>query len=173
MVLRQWQTRGRQRSGCGGAKIRASRYRRSMRERLQARIRVRAYSRIGERENELPMSEGGNEVVWREPGERPRRRKIERLAIVNRGEAAVRCIRTAKSLRALEGDGLDVVALFTTPDRDAPFVRQADRAFDCLPRNGAVAAYLDHDGLLARAARSRCRRGLAGLGFRGRRSGSS
>ena len=52
-------------------------------------------------------------------------RKIERLAIVNRGEAAVRCLRTAKSLRALEGGGLEVVALFTPPDRDTPFVRQA------------------------------------------------
>ena len=86
------------------------------------------------------MSEGGNEVVDEKAtpmlegtrGEMREKthRKIERLAIVNRGEAAVRCIRTAKSLRALEGEVLDVVALYTTPDRDAPFVRQADRAFE-------------------------------------------
>ena len=105
------------------------------------------------------MSEGGNEVVdekatpmlegTREEMREKTHRKIERLAIVNRGEAAVRCIRTAKSLRALEGEGLDVVALYTTPDRDAPFVRQADRAFELPSANGAVAAYLDHDGLLA------------------------
>lgn len=76
-------------------------------------------------------------------------RQIERLAIVNRGEAAVRCLRTAKSLRGLEGGGLEVVALFTPPDRDAPFVRQADRAIELSAENGAVAAYLDHDGVLA------------------------
>jgi len=82
-------------------------------------------------------------------GEGPKQRSIERLAIVNRGEAAVRCLRTAKSLRALEGGGLDVVALFTPPDRDAPFVRQADRAFELPSAGGAVAAYLDHDAVIA------------------------
>lgn len=76
-------------------------------------------------------------------------RKIERLAIVNRGEAAVRCLRTAKSLRALEGSGLEVVALFTPPDRETPFVRQADRAVELPSTKGAVAAYLDHDAVLA------------------------
>ncbi|MEM9176448.1 MAG: biotin carboxylase N-terminal domain-containing protein, partial [Myxococcota bacterium] len=76
-------------------------------------------------------------------------RSIERLAIVNRGEAAVRCLRTAKSLRALEGGGLEVVALFTPPDRDTPFVRQADRAIELPSANGAVAAYLDHDAVIA------------------------
>ncbi|MCR9094387.1 MAG: ATP-grasp domain-containing protein [bacterium] len=76
-------------------------------------------------------------------------RKIERLAIVNRGEAAVRCLRTAKSLRALEGGGLEVVALFTPPDRDTPFVRQADRAVELPSAKGAVAAYLDHDAVVA------------------------
>ena len=54
-------------------------------------------------------------------------RRIERLAIVNRGEAAVRCLRTAKALREQEGGGLEVIALVTPPDRDAPFARQADR----------------------------------------------
>ena len=48
---------------------------------------------------------------------------IRRLAIVNRGEAAMRCVRTVKSLRALEGSGLQVIALYTDADRDAPFVR--------------------------------------------------
>lgn len=76
------------------------------------------------------------------------RRSIERLAIVNRGEAAVRCIRTAKSLRTLEGSALEVIALYTPPDRDAPFVRQADRAIPLPAADGAVAAYLDHDGVL-------------------------
>jgi len=92
------------------------------------------------------MSEGGETEV--ETNEGPKRRRIERLAIVNRGEAAVRCLRTAKSLRALEGSGLEVVALFTPPDRDASFVRQADRAIELSAKDGAVAAYLDHDGVV-------------------------
>jgi len=93
------------------------------------------------------MSVGEEENV--ETVAEPKQRRIERLAIVNRGESAVRCLRTAKSLRALEGGGLEVVALFTPPDRDAPFVRQADRAIELPSANGAVAAYLDHDGVIA------------------------
>ncbi len=74
--------------------------------------------------------------------------RIERLAIVNRGESAVRCLRTAKSLREREGGGLEVIALVTPPDRDAPFARQADRAIELPAPDGAVAAYLDHDSVL-------------------------
>jgi len=81
--------------------------------------------------------------------DKPLVRKIERLAIVNRGEAAVRCLRTAKSLREFEGGGLEIVALYTPPDRDAVFVRQADRAVLLPSEGGAVAAYLDHDAVLA------------------------
>ena len=33
------------------------------------------------------------------------RRPISRLAVVNRGEAAMRCIRAVKALRAAEADG--------------------------------------------------------------------
>ena len=67
----------------------------------------------------------------RRDGARERRevnvfKPIHRLAIVNRGEAAMRCIRTVKALRALEGSELQVIALYTDPDRDAPFVRHAD-----------------------------------------------
>ena len=90
------------------------------------------------------MSEQENGSV-----EQPVQRRIERLAIVNRGEAAVRCLRTAKSLRAREGGGLEVVALYTPPDRDTPLVRQADRAILLPTENGAVAAYLDHDAVVA------------------------
>ena len=51
---------------------------------------------------------------------------IHRLAIVNRGEAAMRCIRAVKSLRTEEDSDLRVIALFTEIDREAPFVRHAD-----------------------------------------------
>ncbi|MEZ4332320.1 MAG: carboxyl transferase domain-containing protein [Myxococcota bacterium] len=92
-------------------------------------------------------------------------RRIERLAIVNRGEAAVRCLRTAKSLREREGGGLEVIALYTAPDRNTPFVRQADRAFLMPSPRGAVAAYLDHDGVLAALKESKADAVWPGWGF--------
>ena len=57
----------------------------------------------------------------------------------------MRCIRTVKSLRALEGSDMRVVALYTHPDRDAPFVRHADRAVELPVATTPVASYLNHD----------------------------
>ena len=77
---------------------------------------------------------------------------LQRLAIANRGEAAMRCIRAVKSLRALEGSSLEAVALYTDPDRDAPFVRHADHAVRLASGSApgaAVAAYLDIEGVVA------------------------
>ncbi len=74
---------------------------------------------------------------------------IRRIAIVNRGEAAMRCIRSVKALRALEHSELESIAIYTAVDRDAPFVRHADRAVRLESPNGSVAAYLDHDRLIA------------------------
>jgi len=72
-----------------------------------------------------------------------------RLAIVNRGEAALRCVRAVKSLRAAEGSDLRAIALYTPVDRDAPFVRHADIAVPLPAEEGReVAAYLDHDGII-------------------------
>lgn len=87
--------------------------------------------------------------VTREGREPPRRADIRVLGIVNRGEAAMRCIRAVKALRALEGRTLRAVALYTDADRDAPFVRQADVAFRLPAPRGEVAAYLDHDLLIS------------------------
>jgi len=77
-----------------------------------------------------------------------RTQPIRRLAIVNRGEAAMRCIRAVKSLRAQEGSDILAVALYTEIDRDAPFVRHADLAVAMPAPRGEVAAYLDYDGLM-------------------------
>jgi len=92
-------------------------------------------------------------------------RAIECLAIVNRGEAAMRCVRAVKALRAEEGSALRVVALYTDVDRDAPFVRQADAAFRLPSPRGEVAAYLDHDLLLATLARAGADAAWPGWGF--------
>src|SRR5690606_34702452 len=62
---------------------------------------------------------------------------IRRLAIANRGEAAMRCIRAVKSLGALESSGIQVIALYTDVDRAALFVRHADVALR-LPTKGSA-----------------------------------
>ena len=95
---------------------------------------------------------------------------IRRLAIVNRGEAAMRCIRTVKALRAREGaPTARSIALYTDVDRDAPVrAPRRPRAPIAAAPATPVAAYLDHDGLLAGAPRGRRRRRLAGLGLRRR-----
>ncbi|MBW2716624.1 MAG: ATP-grasp domain-containing protein, partial [Deltaproteobacteria bacterium] len=90
---------------------------------------------------------------------------IRRLAILNRGEAAIRCIRSVKSLRALEDSDLESIAIYTDVDRDAPFVRHADRAVRLDAPDGAVAAYLDHDRLIELLVRAGADAVWPGWGF--------
>jgi acetyl-CoA/propionyl-CoA carboxylase biotin carboxyl carrier protein len=63
---------------------------------------------------------------------------FDTVLIANRGEIARRVIRTLDRL------GISSVAVFTDADRDAPHVREADRAV-------AVASYLDLDAIIAAA----------------------
>ena len=51
-----------------------------------------------------------------------------RIAIVNRGEPAVRLIRAVRELNAELGYGICVIALHTEAERRALFVRAADEA---------------------------------------------
>ncbi|MEO8606165.1 MAG: biotin carboxylase N-terminal domain-containing protein, partial [bacterium] len=80
---------------------------------------------------------------------------MERIAIVNRGDAASRCVRAIRELRAASGTRLTAIALYTDPDRDAPFVREADVALSLGPawrpaRGGPPRlANLDHGRVLA------------------------
>jgi acetyl/propionyl-CoA carboxylase alpha subunit/acetyl-CoA carboxylase carboxyltransferase component len=53
---------------------------------------------------------------------------FRRVAIVNRGEAAVRLIRGVREFNRERGLELRTLALFTEPDRNALFVREADEA---------------------------------------------
>ena len=53
---------------------------------------------------------------------------FQRIAIVNRGEAAMRFIHAAREFNQEHGTSLCTIALFTEPDRHAMFVREADEA---------------------------------------------
>ena len=55
-------------------------------------------------------------------------REFQRIAIVNRGEAAMRFIHAAREFNQEYEASLRTVALFTVPDRHAMFVREADEA---------------------------------------------
>jgi acetyl/propionyl-CoA carboxylase alpha subunit/acetyl-CoA carboxylase carboxyltransferase component len=92
-------------------------------------------------------------------------RPIHRLAITNRGEAAMRCIRAVKALRTHERSELRVIALYTDVDRDTPFVRHADAVERLDAPRGEVAAYLDHDGLLDALRRAGADAVWPGWGF--------
>ncbi|MET0152115.1 MAG: biotin carboxylase N-terminal domain-containing protein [Candidatus Binatia bacterium] len=95
----------------------------------------------------------------------PSVRTIQRVAIANRGEAAMRCLRAVKSLRAREGSNLQAVALYTGVDRDTPFVRHADLAVELAHRGSAVAAYLDGEGLVDAIVRAGADAVWPGWGF--------
>ncbi len=57
----------------------------------------------------------------------------ERIAIVNHGQAAIRLIRAVRELNREQRLSLATVVLFTEPDRQAMFVRQADDAITIGP----------------------------------------
>ncbi|GAA4601032.1 acetyl/propionyl-CoA carboxylase alpha subunit/acetyl-CoA carboxylase carboxyltransferase component [Actinoplanes octamycinicus] len=70
---------------------------------------------------------------------------FKRIAIVNRGEAAMRLIHAVRELAAETGAQIETVALYTDVDRTATFVREADIAYDLGP--AASRPYLDLKGL--------------------------
>jgi acetyl/propionyl-CoA carboxylase alpha subunit/acetyl-CoA carboxylase carboxyltransferase component len=82
---------------------------------------------------------------------------VTRLLIANRGEIALRIIRTATELE------LDTVAVYAEDDADSPHVHAADEAIG-LPGAGP-AAYLDHAAILAAAKRSGAELIHPGYGF--------
>ncbi|MFN8130207.1 MAG: carboxyl transferase domain-containing protein [Solirubrobacteraceae bacterium] len=97
---------------------------------------------------------------------------FRRLAIVNRGEAAMRAIHAVRDLNAEGGDPIAVIALCTEPERRAQFVRAADEAI-CLgpatfvdPRDGErKSGYLDYDALERALVASEADIAWVGWGF--------
>ena len=96
---------------------------------------------------------------------------FRRIAIVNRGDAATRCLRAISELRAEAGLPLTAIALYTEPDRRAPFVRLADEALSLgaalrAPRGRPPRlAYLDRARVLAALRAVRADAVWPGWGF--------
>jgi acetyl/propionyl-CoA carboxylase alpha subunit len=98
--------------------------------------------------------------------------KFERVAIVNRSEAAMRMINAARDLSYEYGTRLTTIAFYTEPDRTSMFVRQADEAV-CLgpatfldPHDGQPKSkYLDYDALERALVASRAEAVWVGWGF--------
>ena len=84
-----------------------------------------------------------------------------RVAIVNRGEAAVRLIRAVRELNLEHGFGMRTIALHTEAERRAMFVLEADEAVLI----GGKSPYLDHDELERALRASRADAAWVGWGF--------
>ena len=94
---------------------------------------------------------------------------FQRIAIVNRGEPAMRLIHAARELREEHGDRPLAVALHTYAERDAMFVREADEAVRIGPGPGEPAGptnpYLDLEELEDALLRSGADAAWVGWGF--------
>jgi acetyl-CoA carboxylase, biotin carboxylase subunit len=83
---------------------------------------------------------------------------FERVLIANRGEIAVRVIRTLHEL------GIEAVAVYSTADRDATHTRLADRAV-CIGPPPAAESYLSIPAVIAAAETTGCEAIHPGYGF--------
>ncbi len=83
---------------------------------------------------------------------------MKRLLVANRGEIAIRIMRTAKEM------GLETIAVYSEPDRDALHVRYADDAF-LLGAAPPAQSYLNVGRLLDVAARANADAVHPGYGF--------
>jgi acetyl/propionyl-CoA carboxylase alpha subunit/acetyl-CoA carboxylase carboxyltransferase component len=98
--------------------------------------------------------------------------EFQRVAIVNRGEAAMRFIHAAREFNQEHGTNLRTIALFTEPDRHAMFVREADEAVCLGPAHVLDAStrqtkcsYVDYARLEHALATARAEAAWVGWGF--------
>ena len=96
---------------------------------------------------------------------------VRRLAIVNRGEPAMRCLAAVGELGEEFGEPITTIALYTDPDAVSLFVRQADEsvplgpALIADPDGSRHSAYVDIDTVMAALARARADSVWVGWGF--------
>jgi len=99
-------------------------------------------------------------------------REFQRVAIVNRGEAAMRFIHAVREFNQERGLALRAIALYTEPDRLAMFVREADEAVSLGPAHvldtdthQPKSSYVDYRILRAALAAARAEAVWVGWGF--------
>jgi acetyl/propionyl-CoA carboxylase alpha subunit/acetyl-CoA carboxylase carboxyltransferase component len=98
--------------------------------------------------------------------------EFKRVAIVNRGEAAMRFIHAAQEFNQEFGASLCTIALYTDPDRHAMFVREADEAVSIgaaqvidARSNRPKSSYVDYSQLEHALATARAEAAWVGWGF--------
>ncbi len=89
---------------------------------------------------------------------RKQKRKIKKILIANRGEIAVRIMRTCREMN------IATVAVYSSADRIAPHVLMADEAYEIGPPPAAE-SYLKMDRIIEVAVRSRADAIHPGYGF--------
>src|SRR4051794_33415819 len=99
------------------------------------------------------------------------RRPFRRLAIVNRGEAAMRAINAVRELNEERAEAIRAIAFHTEPERHALFVRRADERHCLGPATTTDAegrrssAYLDYAALERALVETRADAAWVGWGF--------
>ncbi|EUJ31784.1 acetyl-CoA carboxylase biotin carboxylase subunit [Listeria floridensis FSL S10-1187] len=83
---------------------------------------------------------------------------IKKVLVANRGEIAVRIIRAAKEL------GIETVAIYSEPDRDALHSQLADEAY-CVGPAASKESYLNMSNIISAAVLTNCDAIHPGYGF--------
>jgi acetyl-CoA carboxylase biotin carboxylase subunit len=83
---------------------------------------------------------------------------FKRILIANRGEIALRIMRACKEL------GIETVCVYSTADKDAPYLQYADRAI-CIGPGPAKESYLSIARIIAAAEISEAQAIHPGYGF--------
>src|SRR3989442_6737304 len=83
---------------------------------------------------------------------------FQRILVANRGEIALRVIRACRDL------GIEVIAVFSEADRDAPYLRLADQAI-CIGPGPATDSYLNIPRIISAAEIANVQAIHPGYGF--------